>query len=82
MKKILQSVFDFLLYSNIFMSLCAVAQGLVTFHLIASVPNYTVLSLLFVSTLAIYNFSILLTSSKHPEKSDKASMRWFLATIG
>ncbi|MES2810819.1 MAG: UbiA family prenyltransferase [Bacteroidota bacterium] len=77
MKKVLQSVFDFLLYSNVFMSLCAVAQGLVTFHLIGSQPIYSILGLLFVSTLAIYNFSILLTKPKNPEKSENIRIRWF-----
>jgi hypothetical protein len=70
MKKLLQSVLDFLLFSNIFMSLCAVAQALVTFHLIGSKPVLPVLGLLlFTSTLGIYNFCILITrpkSLKHP----------------
>jgi hypothetical protein len=38
------------------MSLCAVAQALVTFHLINAVPNYAILVLLFTATLGIYNF--------------------------
>jgi 4-hydroxybenzoate polyprenyltransferase len=77
MKKLLQSVFDFLLFSNVFMALCAVAQGLVTFHLIGSSPIYTILALLFVSTIAIYNFCILLTKPKHPERSENRRVRWF-----
>ncbi|MES2268842.1 MAG: UbiA family prenyltransferase [Bacteroidota bacterium] len=79
MKKAFQSAFDFLLFSNIFMSLCAVAQALVTFHLIDSKPVYTVLGLLFTSTLGIYNFSILLSKPKHPEKSPYKRVRWFFA---
>ncbi len=61
------------------MSLCAVAQALVTFHLIDSKPVYTVLGLLFTSTLGIYNFSILLSKPKHPEKSPYKRVRWFFA---
>lgn len=79
MKKALQSAFDFLLFSNIFMSLCAVAQALVTFHLIDSKPVYPVLGLLFTSTLGIYNFSILLSKPKQPHLSPYRRVRWFFA---
>src|SRR3954468_23400976 len=79
MKKAFQSAFDFLLFSNIFMSLCAVAQVLVTFHIIGSKPVYSVIGLLFTSTLGIYNFSILLSKPKHPERSPYKRVRWFFA---
>jgi 4-hydroxybenzoate polyprenyltransferase len=79
MKKLFRSAFDFLLFSNIFMSLCAVAQVLLTFRLIDSKPVYTVIGLLFTSTLGIYNFSILLSKPKHPEKSPYKRVRWFFA---
>ncbi|MCQ6961459.1 UbiA family prenyltransferase [Mucilaginibacter aquariorum] len=79
MKKLFRSAFDFLLFSNIFMSLCAVAQALVTFRLIDSKPVYTVIGLLFTSTLGIYNFSILLSKPKYPEKSPYRRVRWFFA---
>jgi 4-hydroxybenzoate polyprenyltransferase len=79
MKKIFQPVFDFILFSNIFMALCAIAQGLVTFYLIGSKPVMAVLCLLFSSTVAVYNFSILLTKPAHPETSDNRRIRWFFA---
>jgi 4-hydroxybenzoate polyprenyltransferase len=79
MKKTFQSVLDFLLFSNIFMSLCAVAQGLVTFYLIGSKPIFTVNCLLFTATLGIYNFSIILTKPKHPETSAYKRVRWFFS---
>jgi 4-hydroxybenzoate polyprenyltransferase len=79
MKKALQSVFDFLLFSNIFMSLCAVAQALVTFHLIGSKPVLPVLGLLFTSTLGIYNFCIIITRPKSPQTSPYKRVRWFFA---
>lgn len=79
MRKILQPAFDLLLFSNIFMSLCAVAQGLLTFYMIGSKPVYSVLGLLFTSTLAIYNFSILISKPKHPERSAYKRVRWFFA---
>lgn len=77
MKKILQTVFDFILFSNIYMSLCAVAQGLVTFYLIGSKPVTTVLFLLFTSTLGIYNFSILTAKPKQLDKSASRREQWY-----
>jgi 4-hydroxybenzoate polyprenyltransferase len=79
MKKLLQPVFDFLLFSNVFMAICAVAQGLVTFYLIGSKSLYTTSAILFTSTLAVYNFAILLTTPKNPEKSENKRVRWFFA---
>ena len=61
------------------MSLCAVAQGLVTFHLIGSKPIYTVSGLLFTATLGLYNFSILLSKPPHPENSPYRRVRWFFS---
>jgi len=79
MKKLFQQVFDFLLFSNIFMALCAMAQGMVTFYLIEAKPVVSVIWLLFTSTLGIYNFSIILTKPKHPEQSEYRRVRWFFA---
>jgi 4-hydroxybenzoate polyprenyltransferase len=79
MRKIFQPVVDFLLFSNIFMALCAIAQGLVTFYLIGSKPVYSVLFLLFTSTLGIYNFCIIIGKPAHPETSPYIRERWFFS---
>jgi 4-hydroxybenzoate polyprenyltransferase len=79
MKKLFKPVFDFLLFSNVFMALCAVAQALVTFHLIGSKPLYTILALLFTSTIGVYNFCYLLAKPKVPEKSPHQRVRWFFS---
>jgi len=79
MKKLLQPAFDFLLFSNIFMGLCAVAQGLLTLYLIGSKPIYPVAGLLFTSTIGIYNFCILVSKPAQPEKSAYKRIRWFFA---
>jgi 4-hydroxybenzoate polyprenyltransferase len=79
MKKLFQPAFDFLLFSNVFMSLCAVAQGLLTFYLVGSKPVYPVLGLLFTSTLGIYNFCILISKPKYPERSSYHRIRWFFS---
>jgi len=77
MKKILQSIVDFLLFSNVFMALCAVAQGLVTFYLIGAKPLPAVLFLLFTSTLGIYNFSIFIGRPKKLLKSATIREIWY-----
>jgi 4-hydroxybenzoate polyprenyltransferase len=79
MKKLLQPVFDFILFSNTFMALCAVAQGLVTFYLIGAKPIFPVLALLFTSTLGLYSFSILLAKPEDHEQSPYRRTRWFFS---
>ncbi|RZA00203.1 MAG: hypothetical protein EOP47_14680 [Sphingobacteriaceae bacterium] len=61
------------------MALCAVAQGMVTLHVIDSKPIYAVLALLFTSTLGLYNFCILITRPKYPQTSPYIRVRWFFA---
>lgn len=77
MRKLFGAAFDFLLFGNLFMALCAVAQGMVTFMLIGSKPVYPVLAILFLSTLCIYNFSILLSKPEYPENSEFKRVHWF-----
>jgi 4-hydroxybenzoate polyprenyltransferase len=61
------------------MALCAVAQAMVTFMLIGVEPVYPVLAILLLSTLCIYNFSILLSKPKQPQNSPFKRVRWFFA---
>ena len=61
------------------MALCAVAQGSLTFYLIGSKPIQPVLGLLFIATIAIYNFSILLSKPQKPENSAQKRVRWFFS---
>jgi 4-hydroxybenzoate polyprenyltransferase len=61
------------------MSLCAVAQGLVTFYLIDAKPVFPVVWLLFASTMGVYNFSIILSKPKQPDKSSYKRVRWFFS---
>ncbi len=79
MRKLFYPAFDFLLFSNLFMALCAVAQALVTFMLIGSRPVFLVLAILFLSTFFIYNFSILLSKPKQPENSPFKRVHWYSA---
>jgi 4-hydroxybenzoate polyprenyltransferase len=79
MNKYLRQALDFLLYSNIFIALCAVSQGLVTYWLVEAKPDTCVLGLLFCSTLALYNFSILLSKPEKPEISRFQRVRWIFS---
>src|SRR6476659_6315113 len=76
MLKTFQRPLDFLLFSNIFISLGAVAQGLITYHLLAFSPSYIVLGFLFFSTLLTYNLSILITKPKNYKASKYKRVRW------
>jgi 4-hydroxybenzoate polyprenyltransferase len=79
LKKLGLSVLDFLLFSNLFISLCAVAQGLVTYHLLKAAPDQYVLAFIFFSTLLVYNLSMLLSKPKDPEKSPFKRVRWIFS---
>ncbi|RZL56389.1 MAG: hypothetical protein EOO93_18560 [Pedobacter sp.] len=70
---------DFLLFSNLFIAICAVAQGLVTYHLLKVKPSEHVLAFLFFSTLLIYNLAVLLSKPKEPQKSPFKRVRWIFA---
>lgn len=61
------------------MSLCAIAQGLVTFYLIGAKPIYEVLAILFIGTLGLYNFSIIISKPAHPKNSPFVRERWFFS---
>ncbi len=79
MNKYLRQALDCLLFSNIFIALCAVAQGLVTYQLLDTEPEIHVLGLLFCSTLALYNFSILLVKPENPKSSPFRRVRWIFS---
>jgi 4-hydroxybenzoate polyprenyltransferase len=79
LKKIGLSILDFLLFSNFFIAVCAVAQGLVTYHLLKVKPSEHVLAFLFFSTLFIYNMAVLLAKPKNPQSSPFKRVRWIFA---
>nr|WP_294896042.1 hypothetical protein [uncultured Pedobacter sp.] len=76
MIKYFQRPLDFLLFSNVLISLGALAQGLLTYHLLGFSPSWVVSGFLFFSTLLTYNFSILIQHPKSPEKSEYRRVRW------
>jgi 4-hydroxybenzoate polyprenyltransferase len=78
-KKALFSTLDFLLFSNIFIAFCAVAQGLVTYYLLKLPPDKYILMFLFCSTLLVYNLSMLLAKPKEHQKSPFKRVRWIFS---
>jgi len=79
LKKLGSSILDFLLFSNLFIAICAVAQGLVTYHLLKTEPSKYVLAFVFFSTLLVYNLSMLLAKPKEPQKSPFKRVRWIFS---
>lgn len=79
MVKSLQKPLDFLLFSNIFISLGAAAQGLVTYHLLNKPINLSIILFLFFSTILTYNFSILIQNPKNPRQSVFKRVRWIFS---
>jgi 4-hydroxybenzoate polyprenyltransferase len=80
-RKAFFSVLDYLLFSNIFIAFCAVAQGLVTYFLLKLPANHYVLAILFCGTLVIYNLSILLAKPKSPQNSAIKRVRWVFSHL-
>jgi 4-hydroxybenzoate polyprenyltransferase len=76
-KRTIFPLLDYLLFSNVFIALCAVAQALITYKLIGEKADQYVLGLLFFATMAEYNLSILLSKPKDPKRSRFRRIRWF-----
>lgn len=79
MNKYLKQILDFLLFSNVFIALCAVSQGIITYRILGLEPNKYVLVTLFFATISIYNFSILLAKPKQAEHSSFVRVRWIFS---
>ena len=74
-----RATLDFLLFSNLFIALCSVAQGLVTYQLLDVKPQKHILGLLFFATLAQYNFSILISKPAKPQDSPFRRVKWIFS---
>jgi 4-hydroxybenzoate polyprenyltransferase len=79
MNKYLSQTLNFLLFSNIFIALCAVCQGIISYWILGINPDNYVLGILFFSTLTIYNFSILLSKPEKTENSQFLRVRWIFS---
>jgi ABC-type transport system involved in cytochrome bd biosynthesis fused ATPase/permease subunit len=79
MKKVAYQVLNFILFGNFFISLCAVAQALVTYSFFSLKPSIVVLSFLFFATLTIYNFSLLKSKTTNSTNFKNTRKNWFFA---
>lgn len=75
----LRRLLDLLLFSNVFIACCAMAQGGLTYLILSLPVNYTVLGILGCATLALYNFSMILAKPEHPDSSPYRRVRWIFA---
>lgn len=78
-RNILISFLDFLLFSNLFIACCAMAQGALTYLLLEVPINPIVISLLGCSTLFLYNFSLLLSKPADFKTSPYKRVQWFFS---
>lgn len=76
LKKWVTNSCDFLLFSNIFIGVCAIAQALLTYKVLNIPIDNAVLAILLCSTVGIYNFSMLIQKPGAPENSDHRRVRW------
>ncbi|MBC8053352.1 MAG: hypothetical protein H7Y13_09835 [Sphingobacteriaceae bacterium] len=76
LRKAFYKALDLLLFSNIFIALCAVAQAQVTYYLLHVPCDKHVLAVLFFATLALYNFSAFMSKPAEPKKSPFRRVRW------
>ena len=67
----IKKCFDFFLYSNIFISLCAAAFTIETYLLIHAKINWIYILFVFLSTLVLYNFPTFLEDNFAPEYSER-----------
>ena len=79
LRKTFTKALDFLLFSNIFIALCAVAQAQVTYYLIGAKCDKHVLGILFFSTIVLYNLSTFISKPADPKKSPYRRVRWVYA---
>lgn len=75
----LNSFLDFLLFSNLFIACCAMAQGALTYSLLKVPVNFLVISLLGCATLFLYNFSLILSKPKDYKISPYKRVHWFFS---
>jgi 4-hydroxybenzoate polyprenyltransferase len=78
-RNIFISFLDLLLFSNLFIAICAMAQGALTYLLLEAPINPIVIALLGCSTFILYNFSLILSKPENFKTSPYRRVRWFFA---
>ncbi|HYH55730.1 MAG TPA: UbiA family prenyltransferase, partial [Anseongella sp.] len=70
--------FDFLIFSNTFIALCAVAQGWLTYMLLGAAPDMEVLVLLYFATAFVYNAQAVLNKIPRDGTSVYYRIDWLI----
>lgn len=74
----IQKGVDFILFSNLFVSICAAALATETYLLVQRPINFWYIFFVFFSTLFLYNFQRVLLSSVYVRSSASARHKWIL----
>lgn len=77
--EILRRAYYFLLFSNLLISIAAIAQCALTYIILGQSTNGYILVLEGGSTLLLYNFSMILSRPKIPQNSPYLRTRWIFA---
>lgn len=78
MPRLLSRWFDFLIFSNTFIALCAVAQGWLTYQLLEVEPDAEVLILLYFATAFVYNAQAVLNKIPRDGTSIYYRIDWLI----
>lgn len=73
---VLKKVYYFLIFSNILIALAAASQCVLTYIILDQEINGYIALIEGAATLALYNFSLILSKPPHPEQSIYARTRW------
>ncbi len=79
MRKTIYKCLNFLLFGNVFVAICAVAQAFVTFNFLTLKPDLWVCGFLFFSTLGFYNFCLLINKPNTKLHLGHNRNNWFFA---
>ncbi|SMO38599.1 UbiA family prenyltransferase [Solitalea koreensis] len=60
MRQKAKHIFDYLIFSHLFVALCAVAQAALTYLLIGQKPDEALLLIIFFASVFVYNFRVIL----------------------
>ncbi|MCO4293476.1 UbiA family prenyltransferase [Solitalea sp. MAHUQ-68] len=67
----MKKAFDFFVFGNFWVALCAAAQGMLTYLLVEQQPSKYIISVLFLATFFIYNIRIVLNYSTILKNKDR-----------
>ncbi len=74
--KLLKQVYYFLIYTNLLIAGAAIAQSALTYLFFGAPFDYPIMMIEGTATLLLYNFSMLLSKPRNPQKSVYKRTRW------